>query len=286
MPETITNSRIAFLKKLIKVLLLDYQGRLAPQLRQERMPQVAPSRSITSARRSIVRPLRGGRTRAAVGMAQNAARVHGVCLDAGQYRQSCAVLLRRSFERFARSNPIRRPSACLRSTQASLPTFNASNLDCPTATAKRPFRCPRSMSVAPELSTATAADRDSQPRIAIRRLDSVREIAAAQIALIKIDVEGNELAVLKGAAETIRRCKPVVIFEQQAREFADGHSPCVEFLRGARLLRIPRVRAVAANGQSLPHGAGPARDRRNRRNSRNRDVPRAILSNDRRDDMN
>ncbi len=36
---------------------------------------------------------------------------------------------------------------------------------------------------------------------------------ALQIDLIKIDVEGAEFRVMKGAAETLRRCKPVVIFE-------------------------------------------------------------------------
>jgi len=34
-----------------------------------------------------------------------------------------------------------------------------------------------------------------------------------KVSLIKIDVEGAEYKVLKGATETIKRCKPVVIFE-------------------------------------------------------------------------
>ncbi|MEO0312014.1 MAG: hypothetical protein RIQ89_1671 [Bacteroidota bacterium] len=34
-----------------------------------------------------------------------------------------------------------------------------------------------------------------------------------QIKLIKIDVEGAELGVLKGAVELIKRCKPIIIFE-------------------------------------------------------------------------
>lgn len=34
-----------------------------------------------------------------------------------------------------------------------------------------------------------------------------------QVDLIKIDVEGGELGVLKGSQETIRRCRPTIIFE-------------------------------------------------------------------------
>jgi hypothetical protein len=37
--------------------------------------------------------------------------------------------------------------------------------------------------------------------------------AATPIHFIKIDVEGGELQVLKGGAETIRRNRPVIVFE-------------------------------------------------------------------------
>jgi FkbM family methyltransferase len=33
------------------------------------------------------------------------------------------------------------------------------------------------------------------------------------VALVKIDVEGGELGVLRGGKETLRRCRPVVVFE-------------------------------------------------------------------------
>lgn len=54
--------------------------------------------------------------------------------------------------------------------------------------------------------------------IAVRceRLDDVVLPAGVQPALIKIDVEGAEELVLRGAGETLRRHRPVVVFEHGA----------------------------------------------------------------------
>ena len=45
-----------------------------------------------------------------------------------------------------------------------------------------------------------------------RRLDSLLE-PSARVDFVKIDVEGAELGVLQGAEATLRRCRPVVLFE-------------------------------------------------------------------------
>ncbi len=51
-------------------------------------------------------------------------------------------------------------------------------------------------------------------RISIRRLDSiVTDLGLTSIRFLKIDVEGFELNVLKGAHETLRRSNPFILFE-------------------------------------------------------------------------
>jgi FkbM family methyltransferase len=60
------------------------------------------------------------------------------------------------------------------------------------------------------------AGRKVQPlSVAVRRLDECipQEVP---IAFIKIDVEGAEAAVLRGAAQLLQRSKPVVVFESSA----------------------------------------------------------------------
>lgn len=55
-------------------------------------------------------------------------------------------------------------------------------------------------------------ERDTLITVRTERLDDVVP-TEQKIDLIKIDVEGGEMLVLKGATKTLMRCKPVVIFE-------------------------------------------------------------------------
>jgi FkbM family methyltransferase len=71
----------------------------------------------------------------------------------------------------------------------------------------------------------------------------------ADIKLIKIDVEGHDYAALVGAKETILANKPIVLFEQLAKDDAAGESATVSLLRSygyrtfAVLRRHPRAAA-------------------------------------------
>ena len=82
------------------------------------------------------------------------------------------------------------------------------------------------------VTAAALSDRDGEGRLAVdpatrpvatfrqgltvplRRLDAVvAEARLSRLDLVKIDVEGHELAVLSGAADSLRRFRPALIFE-------------------------------------------------------------------------
>lgn len=58
-----------------------------------------------------------------------------------------------------------------------------------------------------------------------RPLDELVEAHGLRPRLIKIDVEGAEVLVLRGARETIRTCKPVILVEHGTAAVGYGESP-------------------------------------------------------------
>jgi FkbM family methyltransferase len=65
--------------------------------------------------------------------------------------------------------------------------------------------------------------------VQVRRLD---DLELDDVGFIKIDVEGHELAVLRGAADTLRRNRPTLIVEAEERHHRHAVAATNEFLAG------------------------------------------------------
>lgn len=91
----------------------------------------------------------------------------------------------------------------------------------------------REGSIAMHTSTGSSGDSwvSGGGDIPMHRLDSY---GFSDVDFIKIDCEGSELPVLRGAEETLRRCRPVVIVEQKpghAQRFGFGETAAVDYLQ-------------------------------------------------------
>lgn len=85
-------------------------------------------------------------------------------------------------------------------------------------------------------------------------LDEQWQLAGSPpVSLIKIDVEGHEARVLRGAAQLLRSEQPIVLLEQAASEFRDGSTAALDLLRSSgygafvTLQPYPDVRPRALN---------------------------------------
>jgi FkbM family methyltransferase len=73
------------------------------------------------------------------------------------------------------------------------------------------------------------------------------------VKLIKIDVEGHELKALTGAKKLIKEQMPIILFEQQVKDFTNGKSPVVSLLEEigyehfAILKKHPRIYGSGLN---------------------------------------
>lgn len=63
------------------------------------------------------------------------------------------------------------------------------------------------------------------------RIDDMPEIAGRDISFMKIDVEGHEAECIRGAAETLARCRPVVAVEVLRDTISNGTAASLEALK-------------------------------------------------------
>lgn len=70
------------------------------------------------------------------------------------------------------------------------------------------------------------------PVVEVRTLDSY---GFADVDFVKVDAEGFELYIMRGAAQTLTRCRPTVIVEQKpghGKKFGLGDTEAIDYLRG------------------------------------------------------
>lgn len=69
----------------------------------------------------------------------------------------------------------------------------------------------------------------SKVRVKIGRLDDF-DFGAGEISFMKIDVEGFESSVIRGAQSTIRKHQPLIVMEQLHSEFVNGSTESIQLL--------------------------------------------------------
>ena len=101
----------------------------------------------------------------------------------------------------------------------------------------------------------TTVEEKSEDCIRGLRIDSLN---LENVGLIKIDTQGSEFFVLKGAAETIARCRPVIVIKYEV-ELSRAHgwefAQCEEFFEG--LNYNLKVLAVQVEGKQSDYLATP-----------------------------
>ena len=72
-------------------------------------------------------------------------------------------------------------------------------------------------------------NKDASITITTTTLDGL-DMGTKNIVLIKLDVEGHELEVLRGGEELLTTCTPIILFEQGKEGIEGGTSPVVSYL--------------------------------------------------------
>lgn len=139
----------------------------------------------------------------------------------------------RYFKRTLAFEPSPITFALLRANVTLCGSSNATLLECAlsnrSSTMRLSLRPSGNLGQAQLIRSDSADGGEATAEVRVERLDAVLEEVgeSAQVALMKIDVEGHELEVLEGAEKCLRRDAPVILYENN---HVNGGDPCVKFL--------------------------------------------------------
>lgn len=174
----------------------------------------------------------------------------GVALDIGANCGNHAVFFAEHFSEVLAFEPHPHTHALLQVNARLRPNLRCFNLGLSDEAREATLRVPA-------LNVGMASLQPSAPGEAVacrlQRLDALPDVNNRRVALMKLDVEGHEAAVLRGARALLARDQPVVLLEQAASEFRDGSTEALDLLREAGYTRWWVMDAYPAGH---PHG-GP-----------------------------
>ncbi len=155
----------------------------------------------------------------------------GTCLDVGANIGNHSLQFAKDFAKVISFEPHPRNHALLAINAQLAPNILPLNLGASSAAGSVDIVDDR-MNLAASSIGRVAEVAGAKVRFDLVRIDDVPEVQAAErITFIKLDIEGHEPEAIRGAAETIRRHRPLIVLEVLADEIVDGTAASVEALK-------------------------------------------------------
>lgn len=154
-----------------------------------------------------------------------------VVVDGGAHVGTWARVFSQSFERVLAFEPSPDTYACL---AANMAAFGCTNVEVHHAALGAATGNGRMVLDPTNTLKKNTGGRRVQPGGPVPVV-AVDRLALPVLDFLKLDVEGSEVAALLGAVETIRRCRPVVLFEDKklwAKYYGWPKDAPMTFLRG------------------------------------------------------
>lgn len=234
--------RIYFLKQIFAKMIFRYLTKIGNQQIEEGSYQVSVfAFDLIGHQINLRGVFEREELTAVIGYLKSNKLVKGAALDIGANIGNHSLFFSRYYERVYCFEPNPRTFQLLKMNGSLVNNIECINVGLSDFEGKGILSNNPSNMGAASLAINSGTNQSNQHEIELRTLDSFSDIYSHGIGLIKIDVEGHELAVLKGAEKFINKNRPTILFEQHLTEFKDGKSPIVEYLKTIGYKRFASV---------------------------------------------